>query len=186
MKLTLIRHSKTILEKDKPNLLWQLSEEGIHLATELAKSEHIKTITTLYSSFQTKALQTALILAKDNYIPIRPDNRLTELTSITNGWFDNYEQTMHDFYTGKIERINGGERISEGRMRINQAIEEITKQHKPEDNIGIVAHGNILSILSAQYCNKTELELHSLIQMPDIAVLDWETKQFSTFYGEIK
>lgn len=183
MRLTLIRHSKTILEPNVPNPLWQLSDEGIALATELSKKDVIQDIDVMYTSLQTKALQTSLILAKDNHIQIKTNPDLTELTSITIEFFSDYEEKVRQLYAGEVSRINGGETLEEGRKRFNSAIESIVSQEKSVENIGIVAHGNILSLFSAQFSEKDAYELHQLIQMPDVAILDYNLKKYIKFYG---
>lgn len=184
MILTLIRHSKTVLEKEVPNLLWKLSDEGISLAIELAQSEVINGVEIMYSSLQTKALQTTLLLAKDNHIPIKTHSDLTELTSITNKFIEDFETTVQSLYRGEVERVNDGESISEGQIRFNAAIEEIIETEQGKDNIGIVAHGNILSIFAAQYTDKSAYEIHKTLKMPDVAIFDWDTKKFIKFFGD--
>jgi len=103
MKLVLIRHSKTILNKEVPNEQWILSEEGIRLAQELSYNSIIKECEVIYSSLQTKALETALLLGKNNYIPIRTEQSLTETTSVTNGFFENFEDEIIKWHKAVIE-----------------------------------------------------------------------------------
>lgn len=138
----------------------------------------------MYSSLQTKALQTTVLLCKDNHIPIKTDKDLTELTSITNGFIEDYEDTMKRFYSGELERINGGETIIEGKARFNQAIERVVKSEGGKGNVGIVAHGNILAIFSSQFAEKSIYSIHNNIKMPDVAVLDWDSKSFIHFFGD--
>lgn len=185
MKITLIRHSKTKLEPEKPITLWGLSEEGIELAKGLSEKQVIKDVDALYSSLQTKAIETALYLAKPNSIPLKTNEDLTEITSFTLKFFggDQYMQNVHDFFSGKVERIAEGETYKEALVRFNQAIQEIVEKEKV-DNIGIVSHGNILSFFTEQNCEKKAIELHDIIKMPDVAVLDWDTKNFIQFWGE--
>ena len=185
MLITLIRHSKTKFQKDVPNVLWQLTEEGIDLASKLSLQKEIQDIEVLYSSLQTKALQTALILAKDNHIPIKTNKDLTELTSITNGFIEDFEGSVRKLYSGEIKNINDGETIEECSVRFNNAIEEIIKTESNCQNLGIVAHGNVLSIFSSQYTDISPYDIHSKMQMPDMAIFDWDTKKFIKFYGEI-
>ncbi|MDQ3076185.1 MAG: phosphoglycerate mutase family protein [bacterium] len=185
MLITLIRHSKTKLEKDIPNVLWNLTEEGVELAQQLSLKQEIKDVNVLYSSLQTKALHTSILLAKDNYIPLKTNPDLTELTSITQNFIENFESEVKKLYYGETERINEGESIKEGLLRFNHAIEEIVKVEKDASNIGIVAHGNILSIFSAQFIDMSPYEIHYIIKMPDIAILDWDSKKFIKFFGDL-
>lgn len=186
MKLVLIRHSKTKSEPNVNPLLWKLSDEGIELAKSLSKKDYIKNIGVIYSSFQTKAVETSLLLAKDNFIHIKFDNSLTELTSITNGFIPNYEESVEKLYKGSITSINKGETLEQGLDRFNKTIKQIVFNEKDKNIIGIVAHCNILSLFSAQFINKSALEIHNSMDMPDVAIFDWESKKFINFYGELE
>lgn len=189
MKLTLIRHSKTTPTSDIPNPLWGLSDEGISLAKDLSKKQMIKDLEVIYSSLQTKALETSILLAKPNCIPIKTNPDLTEISSFTKKFFgEEYDQIVRDFYEGRIKRIAGGETYQKALNLFTKAIEDIVDFESKEgkENIGIVSHSNILAFFSAQYVDKTPLEIHDLIRMPDTAILDWDQKLFIKFYGEDK
>jgi broad specificity phosphatase PhoE len=188
MLITLIRHSKTIIEAETHALNWVLSDKGVEFAEALSQNDEIKNVNILYSSLQNKALETAVIIAKPHRIPIRTDDRLTEVTSITNKFVADpveFERNVHDFQTGLIPRINGGETVKEALDRFNKAIEDIIKREEGKQNIGIVSHGNMLSLFSAQFINKTSYEIHKTIKMPAIAILDWDEKKFIKFFGEL-
>jgi hypothetical protein len=60
-----------------------------------------------------------------------------------------------------------------------------SESSKGVNNIGIVSHGNMLSYFTAQYTDVTPYALHDKIHMPDVAVFDWETKQFVKLWEEI-
>jgi len=188
MRLTLIRHSKTSPTADIPIPLWGLSKEGIRLAKKLSKNKIIKEIGVIYSSLQTKALETALLLAKSNTIPIKTNPNLTEISLFTIKFFgsEKYEENVKNFYSGKIKRIAGGETYQEAIQRFSQTIDKIINEEKRGGikNVGIVSHGNILAFFSAQFCSHSPFEIHQLIKMPDVAILDWQDKKFIKFYGE--
>lgn len=183
-KLVLIRHSKTIFEKEVPAVQWILSDAGQMSASNLAETDEVAKLDVIYCSDQTKALETAVLLARPHRHQIRVLHDLTELTSITKKYFDPYEETVHALYFGDIENINGGESIAEGLARFSAAINAIADETPDKDTVGVVAHANILSIFASQYDGRTAYELHEIIQMPDIAVLDWETKLFDKKFGD--
>ena len=70
MNLVLIRHSKSLVNPDIPIPTWGLSDEGIILAKKINELTQIKTLDVIYSSLQTKALETA-VLATKNRIPVK-------------------------------------------------------------------------------------------------------------------
>ena len=184
MQLILVRHSKTLQEKSKSNLLWQLSPEGIQLADALSQNQLIKNVECLYTSDQTKALQTALLLAKDNYIPIKVFPQLTEATSITNGYFENYEARVAQWHNTTEDRINNGETAKEALSRFNEIIENVVSvSQRIYANIGIVSHANVLSLFTAQFEERSSAEIHAHIRMPDVAILNWESRTLIKRFG---
>lgn len=189
MKITLIRHSKTILEKDKPITCWKLSQEGIKLAEVMSKKEEIKGLDVIYSSLQTKALHTAVILAKDNYIQIKTHPDLTEITSFTKKFFgEKYQEKIEQFYSGEVRAFFGGETAKVALGRFNIAIQKIVAEANREacQNVGIVSHSNILSFFSAQYIDVKPVEIEKEMKMPDLALFDFRLKRFLKFFNEIE
>lgn len=188
MKFVLIRHSKTDRNPVVPILQWGLSDSGIKLAQELSHNEIIKNLDVVYASFQTKALETAVLIAKPNAIAIKADDRLTEVTSFTGPFekdFDKYTQNVHDYYEGTIDRISGGETKAEAVARFTAALEDIAHKEADKEHVGIITHGNILTLFTAQYREVDCYALHTQIKQPDVAVFDWNAKQFISFFGEI-
>ncbi len=184
MKLYLFRHSQTIFEPEIPSPNWVLSEEGIGKVKSLSLDSKIMNLDIFYSSLQNKALETAVLLAKPNRTPINTHAGLAELSSITKAFIPNYDESVHDLYAGKIEKINNGESLKEGLDRFNKTIEEIVSIEIKSEHIGIVAHGSILSLFASQYSDLNAYELHQMIQMPDMAILNWDTKLFIDFFGK--
>lgn len=188
MKFIFIRHSKTDRNPQVPILCWGLAESGIKLAEELSHKDVIKNMDVVYASFQTKALETAVLLAKPNAIPIKADDRLTEVTSFTGPFeedFDLYTKNVHDYYAGTLERISGGETQVEALERFNTALSSIAATEHDKEFVGIITHGNILTLFSALYKDVDCYELHTQIKQPDVAVFDWNEKKFDTFFGEL-
>jgi broad specificity phosphatase PhoE len=188
MKFVFIRHSKTHRNPQVPITCWGLTDEGIELARNLSRHDVIKNLDVMYASFQTKALETAVILAKPNAIPIKADDRLTEVTSFTGPFekdFDVYTQNVHDYYADKLDRISGGETKLEALERFMIALESIATAEQDKEFVGIVTHGNILTLFSTQYKNVDSYGLHTQIKQPDLAVFDWGKKEFNTFFGEL-
>jgi broad specificity phosphatase PhoE len=188
MKFVFIRHSKTDRNPEVPYICWGLTEEGIQLAVDLSRTHTIKDIDVMYSSFQTKALESAVILCKPNVIPIKADNGLTEVTSFTGKYekdFIKYTKNVHDYYFDVIDRIGNGETKAEALKRFNETLESIALVEADKAYVGIITHGNILTLFSAQYTEADCYELHLKIKQPDVAIFDWSSKQFMSFFGEL-
>jgi len=187
MNLVLIRHSKSLIDPNIPINKWGLSSEGVKLAEKLNKIPQVKSLDVLYSSLQPKALETAALATKDTRIEIKTDDRLTESTSFTNKFIspELLEQNTIKYYSNMNVGFNGGESFEQSLVRFNLAMEDITKAEADKKSVGIVSHGNILTAFTSQFVNKGTYELHESMGYPDIAVLNWDTKQFTTFFGDV-
>ena len=150
MKITLIRHSKTNPTKDIPIPLWGNTNDGFELCERLCENQVIKNIDVIYYSLETKALETAVLLAKENSIPIKTDKNFEEISSFTQKFYvgDEFEKNIQKYYGKKVARIGDGESIEEALYRFNDAIERTIAKEGDAENIGIVSHGGILSLFS--------------------------------------
>jgi len=182
-KIIFLRHSNTNIEPEKYNPLWSLSDLGIENAEKLKTNPLLEDIEVLYTSNQIKAIHTGVIVASELNVFLKQEDNLTELTSLTNDWIDDYPKFIEDIYTGKIERMNGGETLEEARIRFTNTVDEIVKTEPDKEVIGIVAHCNVLALYASQFEDRGALEIHHSIEMPDIAVLDWESKTFDIRFG---
>lgn len=188
MNIVFIRHSKSLVNPSVPINTWGLSEEGVILAKKINKLEVIRTLDIVYSSLQPKALETSILATKDFGIPIKTDDRLTETSSFTNKFVgqEQLEKNTKAYYSDKDLSINGGETYNEALNRFTDALEEITMAESHKANVGIVSHGNILTAFSSQYTDKDVYKLAEDMKQPDIAVFNWNTKQFINSFGDIK
>jgi broad specificity phosphatase PhoE len=188
MKITFIRHSKTEFNPDIRKICWGLTDEGIELAKNLAHEKVIKDLNVIYSSSEIKALETAIYLAKPNGIPIKTDFRLIEITSITNGLFIDFEKSAKDYFEDRVERWNNGETKSEALKRFKEALIDIIEieRNAGNHNIGIVSHGSIYTLFTAEHYNIPIWDIFNLITMPDIAEYDWEAQKFTVLWKNLR
>lgn len=187
MNLVFIRHSKSLVNPNIPITSWGLSEEGRILAKKLNSLPQTKTIEVIYSSLQPKALQTAALATENLDIAVKKDNNLTESTSFTNKFVSlkELEENTRRYYAEKTCSINGGETFKEAQDRFAKALEDIVKKEQGKETIGIVSHGNILAGFVSQITEADPFEIIEKIAQPDVAVFDWNTKQFISGFGEI-
>lgn len=187
MKVVFIRHSQSLVNPDIPITSWGLTDEGIKFATVLHDNPIIKAVQVMYSSLQTKALETAVLLTKNNGIPIKTDNRFTEVTSFTTKFMKSEEhaETVRAFCAGTMERVSGGESAAEALKRFNDAVISVVTTEKDKQVVGIVSHGMILTLFAMQFMAGDKYKVVSSMKQPDVAVLDWESKKFTMFFGEL-
>lgn len=187
MKLVFIRHSQSLVNPSIPIPSWGLSDEGVTLATTLRENPIIKAVQVMYSSLQTKALETAVLLTKNTGVPIKTDNRFTEFTSLTNHFMkpEEHTESIRAFCAGTVERIHDGETSAEGLKRFNDAIIATVAAERDKQAVGIVSHGGIMTYFVMQFMSGDKYAVWSSMKQPDVAVLDWEAKKFTMFFGEI-
>lgn len=176
-EIVFIRHSKTLVNKSILSDLWTLSDEGVGLMRNFSQNQDLVGIDMIFTSFQLKALQTTSELAKILHVPIYPIKELTESTSITNGYFEDFENEIQKWHRGEY-RINKGETKQETLDRINAAIDHIIKSFSDKTKIAIVSHGNVLAAFAEQFCDQDSYTLHKNMQMPDLAILDILNRKF--------
>lgn len=180
MLFTLIRHAKSKVDPEVPITLWGLILDGIESADRLAQQEGIKNLDVIYSSYQTKAIETMLHLAQPNCLPMRAHEGLAEISSFTKKFYggQQYEDNIRDFYADSLARTEDGATIEEALTRFKAALDAIANSNSDKQNVGIVTHGYVLSFFTARYTNTSALDWHHTIAMPDVAVFDWSSKSF--------
>jgi broad specificity phosphatase PhoE len=188
MRFTFIRHSLTEFNANVPKICWGLTEEGIKLAKNLARNKVVKSVDVLYSSIETKAIETALYLAKPNKLTIKMDFNLVEVTSITKKIFPDFNKAARDILEGKIEEYIDGETEAEALKRFKDALSDIVaiERKNGKTNIGIVSHGSVYALFTAEYCDLPVWDVFQSIGMPDIAIYEWETQKFTRLWKNLK
>jgi broad specificity phosphatase PhoE len=188
LEFVLVRHALTRVEEDFPITTWGLTRDGIAASEDLAAMRVIRDADVVYSSSQTKAIETMMHLAKPNHIPMRVSEGITEITSFTLKFFrePEYSANYDGFFGGRLERIAGGESSSEALRRFEQALDTIALTECGARKVCIVSHGAILSFFTAKHTGWGVNDIQQRIAMPDIAVFDWHSKSFKLCWGELE
>ncbi len=186
MKLILVRHAQTTIDKNIVSTEWRLSEQGQAAALTLAQTGIFAVAAAIYSSLQPKAIETAAIIGATIGVDPKQEQGLAELSSVTTGFIPDYADTMHRLYAGEIDSINGGETLNEALERFSETIGQIAVRHSGQ-TVVIVSHANVLSLYSAAHSDHEAIDLHNTIAMPDVAVMDWNNGQprFEQFWGQV-
>ena len=166
---------------------WGLSGEGIKRAQTLADTELIRVLDVIYASEQTKAIETMLYLAKPNAISMHVRADLTETTSFTNEFFaqDEHERLVREYFSGRVDRVAGGETTGEALNRFEGALASIAAECGGMASVGVVAHGGVLSLLTAKYTGRAAYEVLMALGQPEVSEFDWESKEFTKMWGDV-
>lgn len=146
----------------------QLTGMGFKQAGELAKFFSTTPIDRIISSPFLRAIQSIEPLSKETNISIEVDERLAERTlSSVNlpDWMEKLQATYDDLEL----KYEGGESSREAMDRIVSVVEEAFKSDA--ENIIVVTHGNIMSLLLRNYQESFGFEEWKKLRNPDVFLL---------------
>ena len=163
-----------------------LTEVGIKQAKSIAKYLKSLKIDTIYSSPIERALTTAEVIAKNNSIEYKIDNRLIEIDmgKFTGMPYDEIFATHGNvflkFYEGETEIAhNGVETFTEVKKRVLDMVDYVIKQHTNE-NVLLVTHMDpIKSVLSTILDLKPQSLFELIIANGSLTVINEEQGKLS-------
>lgn len=165
-KIYLIRHCKATGQDPFAELTNEGREEALKLVPILEKC-HIDHI---ISSPYKRALQTIKPFSESIGIPIIIDDKLQERVLSADpmeDWLEHLERTF-------IERdltFSGGESSNQALKRIQQVMDEVFENDQMH-HVGIISHGNILSLLINHYVPTFGFAGWQQMKNPDVFILE--------------
>ena len=165
-KIYLIRHCEATGQEPSAELTNEGKGKAIQLVPLLEKLQ----IDYIISSPYKRTLQTIEPFSESNKIPVLIDENLTERrlsAEPMENWLEQLERTF-------IERdliFLGGESSNHALSRIRKVLEEVF-EHKQKHCVGIVTHGNILSLLINHYDPTFGFAQWQQMKNPDIFLLE--------------
>lgn len=146
----------------------QLTEEGFKQAEELARFFSNKPVDGIIASPFLRAIQSVEPLSKAKDLSIEVDDRLAErtLSSVDlPDWMEKLKATYEDLEL----KFEGGESSREAMDRIVSVVEEAFETDA--ENIVVVTHGNIMSLLLRNYQESFGFEDWKNLRNPDVFLL---------------
>jgi broad specificity phosphatase PhoE len=181
-RLLLVRHAAPLIDPPTPSSEWVLSPQGEEAARRLAQSLAAPPPSPIYSSAETKAVQTAAVLAEEWGLRVRVEDDLHEVGG--RSWANSpaeYEQIVSRYLRG--EAVDGWEERAGAQRRIATAV----KLMGPDQDLLVVSHGLVLVLCLAWLL---EVEAGTLfpvwrtIRFPELCILDWETREVVRPFGQ--
>ncbi|OEH94397.1 phosphoglycerate mutase [Bacillus solimangrovi] len=163
-KIYIIRHC----EAEGQHSEAQLTEKGFAQSLQLSDFFSSTPIDQIISSPYKRAIQSVQPLAKRLHIEIDFNNLLTERVLSTNNltdWLEKLKATYDDLEL----KFEGGESSQEAMERIVTVVEEVFNSEY--ENIIIVTHGNIMSLLLKYYNDNFGFDEWKNLSNPDIYLL---------------
>ena len=171
--LILVRHSEPKIEPDRPASTWRLSERGRTRAGELAEELRGFTPTSIWSSKEPKAIETAQILTDALNVPVNVADGLEEHHRDEVPFFptqDEFEQAIEQFFLNPEELVLGDETAQQAFQRFATAIDRILATDTAETPI-VVTHGTVMTLYTASVSGVEPMCYWRSLETPSFVVL---------------
>ena len=144
-----ITHPQIRLEPDVPVPRWGLSETGIARAQQAAQSDWVRQLSRILSSDETKALETAAIIAHPGGIDVEVLEHSGENDRSATGFLvpEEFERAADWFFANPEQSFQGWERAIDAQKRIVTAVTSVLDRHDPARPIAFVGHGGVGTLL---------------------------------------
>lgn len=144
-----ITHPQVRIDPDVPVPKWGLNEIGHARAVAAAALPWARTLGRIVSSDETKAIETAEILARAVGISIEIDERGHENDRSATGFLPppEFEKAADWFFAHPDESFHGWERAVDAQSRIVSVVERALADHDPNTPIAFVGHGGVGTLL---------------------------------------
>jgi 2,3-bisphosphoglycerate-dependent phosphoglycerate mutase len=167
----IVRHCKAMGQSaDAP-----LTEEGFMQAKALVDFFRERKIERIISSPFLRAVESIDPVAREKQLPVEKDNRLAERVlsskSFTD-WLDKLKATYADLAL----TYDGGESSRDAMNRIAEVVESAAKSEA--ENVIIVTHGNIMSLLLKYYDARVGFDEWQALSNPDVFLLQLRDKGY--------
>ncbi|HXH22188.1 MAG TPA: histidine phosphatase family protein [Dehalococcoidia bacterium] len=169
-KLLLIKHSLPDVRPEHPPSRWRLSPEGSRRALDLAEALRLFGLARLYASSEPKASQTAALVAERLGVPWEARGGLEEHHRDHEPFLpeEEFQERVAALFARPSERVFGDESADEARARFAAAVEALVA----DDDVGIVAHGTVISLLVAAKSGLDAFSLWRRLGLPSYVVLE--------------
>jgi broad specificity phosphatase PhoE len=186
MELVLVRHAAVEIDPAVLPALWQLSDEGRAAARALAREPVWRQVTRIFSSPESKAHETAQIIAGANGITVTVVEELREVERPANQWFDasfpgSYPAAVAAYLSARNDSLHGWEAPAIAQSRIRGCIDGLLAWEPGP--VAVCGHGLTLSLYVASVTGIAPQEIWPSITLPDFAVLDTERRAIVRPFG---
>ena len=145
-KLIFVTHPEVTVDPATPITAWSLSETGRRRAEALSRDPWLDGMSALWSSAETKAQETAAIIARG--LTVRTETDLGENDRSSTGYLPpaEFEVAADRFFAAPDTSFRGWETARAAQKRIVAAVTRILRSHGDGDLV-IVSHGAVGTLL---------------------------------------
>jgi broad specificity phosphatase PhoE len=186
MEIVLVRHAAVEVEPGVLPSRWQLSDEGRAGARALARDPMWDPIERIFASPESKAMETAHIIAGPNGMTVTAVEDLREVERPANQWFGDdypggYPAAVREYLAAPEQATHGWEPPAAAQHRIRACI-DLLREWEPH-GFAIAGHGQTLSLYVASVTGIDPWEIWRRIGLPDVAVIDSDRGQAVREFG---
>jgi broad specificity phosphatase PhoE len=144
-----ITHPQVRIDPDMPVPEWGLSEIGRARALATAAMPWVKNLGRIISSGETKAIETARILADVAGIDVEIIDEAHENDRSATGFLPppEFEKAADWFFAHPTESFHGWERAIDAQSRIVSVVDRVLATHDPATPIAFIGHGGVGTLL---------------------------------------
>jgi broad specificity phosphatase PhoE len=144
-----ITHPQVRIDPDVPVPKWGLSDTGRQRAELAARSPWVKSLRRIVCSDETKAIETAEILAGPAGTAIEVVEGMHENDRSATGFLPPpaFEDAADWFFAHPTESFKGWERAVDAQARVVSAVSRILADHDPALPLAFVGHGGVGTLL---------------------------------------
>ncbi len=163
--LRYLSHPQVAMESDIPVPQWKLSEIGKHRVQRIAGAPVLRATTRLVSSGETKAVETAQIMALEIGLEVEIDDAMGENDRSATGFLPpaEFQDVANQFFREPHISVRGWERAIDAQVRIVRATLPYLKQAGQGD-ILLVGHGGVGTLL---YCHFADAPISRSFDQPN-------------------
>jgi broad specificity phosphatase PhoE len=150
-----ITHPQVLIDPETPVPQWGLSDVGRTRAYDMTRQPWITSITSIVSSAETKARETAQILASAVSCPFEVREALGENDRSATGFIppDEFDVLANAFFASPNVSVRGWETASDAQHRIVDATADIIERARGGGDVAIVGHGGVGTLLLCALMN---------------------------------
>ncbi len=184
-RLVLIKHSVPEMQIQMESRFWSLSEEGRRRCAPLADKLRRFELARLVSSNEPKTVETAELMASQlsrSHV-VRPGLQENDRTGLGFIGADAYCETFRRFFSEPDRVVVGTESAGEARDRFAAAVEAVLEEF-PDETLGIVTHGAVISLLVSDPSSEDRFRLWRRLGLPSYVVVSRPSLEIvEEFYG---
>lgn len=146
-----VTHPQIRIDPDVPVPRWGLSDVGAARAEKAARCHWARQLRRILSSDETKALETAAVIARSSDVEVEVLEHSGENDRSATGFLvpDEFEKAANWFFANPEQSFHGWERAVDAQQRIVSAVSSVLDKHDPSQPIAFVGHGGVGTLLKS-------------------------------------